>query len=363
MPIFRDKPGSESSAMDEGPFAGSRDPRLSPTPDYGTLGPDSDFARNAGEFPGSTAANVPADSKVLPRTAAKARLITALAMGIGMLAALVGTASSGPQGLVNRIFGSSNRQVTRSAGNVATRALNGENAQQQAETLLTRAVSHSPGATEEIQSRVDTWRGQLSLDPQLSQLTTAALNSDAPSVRSSGIEVQLAAYNLDKRVATVDTLLHRADSSDHTQRVWALWSLGLLGNRGLESDRVVEALTAHLEGVNKDADEDSRHWAVEGLALVGTDATIPPLLRALHDDPSPLVRERAACSLAESGMLTHAQRMTAVPQLIDYSEDASLDAQTHAWVFQALSDITRQRLPNDPGAWRKWYQTYGGNDR
>jgi hypothetical protein len=60
---------------------------------------------------------------------------------------------------------------------------------------------------------------------------------------------------------------------------------------------------------------------------------------------------------------THAQRMTAVPQLIDYSEDASLDAQTHAWVFQALSDITRQRLPNDPGAWRKWYQTYGGNDR
>jgi hypothetical protein len=112
-------------------------------------------------------------------------------------------------------------------------------------------------------------------------------------------------------------------------------------------------LTAHL----KDSDEDARRWAVEGLALVGTTPTIVPLLEAMHNDPSAMVRERAACSLAESGMLSHEQRLAAVPQLISYSDDPALDAQTHAWAFQALADITKQRLPNDSTAWRNWYQT------
>ena len=69
-----------------------------------------------------------------------------------------------------------------------------------------------------------------------------------------------------------------------------------------------------------------------------------------------MVRERAACSLAESGMLTHEQRLAAVPQLISYSDDPALDAQTHALAFQALAGITKQRLPNDSAAWRTWYE-------
>jgi HEAT repeat protein len=121
-------------------------------------------------------------------------------------------------------------------------------------------------------------------------------------------------------------------------------------------------LVAHLKDSGKGSDEDSRRWAVEGLALVGTTSTIVPLLNAMHDDPSPLVRERAACSLAESGMLTHDQRLAAVPQLINYSDDPALDAQTHAWAFQALADITKQRLPNDSAAWRNWYRDRGPED-
>lgn len=125
-----------------------------------------------------------------------------------------------------------------------------------------------------------------------------------------------------------------------------------MGNRGVEPERVVDVLVTHL----KDSDEDSRRWAVEGLALVGTNPTIVPLLQTMHDDPSPSVRERAACSLAESGMLTHEQRLTAVPQLLSYSDDPALDAQTHGWAFQALVDITGQRLPNNAAAWRSWYE-------
>jgi hypothetical protein len=76
----------------------------------------------------------------------------------------------------------------------------------------------------------------------------------------------------------------------------------------------------------------------------------------MHDDSSPIVREEAACAIAQSGMFTHEQRMSAVPQLLSFTDDSSLDAQTHAWAFQALGDITGQHLPNDPAAWRSWYE-------
>jgi hypothetical protein len=151
-------------------------------------------------------------------------------------------------------------------------------------------------------------------------------------------------------------LLKTAESPNHQQKIWALWALGLMGNRGVETDRVVGVLTDHL----KDADADSRRWAVEALALTGSDLSIDPLLKTMHDDPSPTVRERAACSLAESGLFTEQQRMTAVPQLLNDTDDATLDVQTHAWAFHALSDITHQHLPNDPAAWRNWYSQISG---
>jgi hypothetical protein len=54
-------------------------------------------------------------------------------------------------------------------------------------------------------------------------------------------------------------------------------------------------------------------------------------------------------------MLTRAQRMQAVPGLIDLSADESLDSSTHGWVFQALREITDENLPNDTTQWRLWY--------
>jgi hypothetical protein len=225
--------------------------------------------------------------------------------------------------------------------------------QKQAETLLELAVGHNDGAADQISSRIDRWQGKVTWNSQIASLTTAALNSNDMRVRQSGVEVELAAYGLAKNSASLDYLLKYAESPDHAQKIWALWALGLMGNRGVETDRVVQALTDHL----KDADLESRRWAVEGLALVGASQSIGPLLKTMHDDPAPLVRERAACSLAESGMFTREQRLSAVPQLVNYTDDPSLDSQTHGWAFQALGDITRQRLPNDSAAWRSWYES------
>jgi hypothetical protein len=264
-----------------------------------------------------------------------------------------------------------------SAAKLSETDLDNQQPQKQAELLLERAVGHSVADTgqieAQIESRSDAWRGQLQWDSQLGDLTTVALNSNDLSVRASAIEVQLAAYGLTKTESTVDAMVRQADSRDHQQKIWALWALGLLGNRGVEPDRVVEVLAAHLKdpGKNSDTDrskgrnndkekdEDARRWAVAGLALVGTTPTIAPLLETMRNDPSPVVREHAACSLAHSGMLSREQRLIAVPHLIDYSADSALDGQTRAWAFQALADITKQHLPNDSAAWRSWYESRG----
>lgn len=224
--------------------------------------------------------------------------------------------------------------------------------QKQAETLLELAVGRNESAVDQISSRVDRWHGKIRWNQQIANLSAAALNSSDMRVRESGIEIELAAYGLSKNSASLDYLLRTVDSADHSQKIWALWALGLMANRGVEPERVVQSLANHL----KDPDEDSRRWTVEGLALSGTNEAIPLLLESMHDDPSPKVRERAACGLAESGMFTAEQRRSVIPQLLNYSDDPALDAQTHNWAFQALADITHQHLPNDPAAWRSWYE-------
>jgi HEAT repeat protein len=316
------------------------DPRLQPTPDYGTLGPGSDIPA------GTPAATT---SRPAARSGRSAPII-AIAAG-GLLAALVAGAGSARRSLTHTTnkFSSANSPVVSSAKDL--RQLNQMRPEKQAEVLLQLAVANSDEAREQIFARVGGWRGKLKWS-QLAPLFAAALNAKDLRVREAGIEVELAAYGLAKNPAAVDSLALEAESSDHAQKIWALWALGLMANRGVDADRVVEILTGHL----KDSDVDSRRWAVESLALVGTTPTIAPLLQTMHDDPSPLVRERAACSLAESGMLTRELRLTAVPRLVSYSDDPSLDAQTHAWAFQALGDITEQRLPNDSAAWRSWYE-------
>jgi len=331
------------------------DPRLQPTPDYGTLGPGSDVAQTYGQASGKSPVGGRSFGAVPVRTARLLHLAAILA-GVGLAIATSKAGSARPVWeTFSRMF--SARGTADKSSSVADHDLDRQKPQKQAEVLLEQAVNHSDGATDQIARRVSRWRGRLAWDAQLGALTTAALNSSDLKVRTSGIEVQLAAYGLAKDGPSADYLVKQAESSDHARKIWALWTLGLMGNRGVEPERVVQVLVAHL----KDSDEDSRRWAVEGLALVGATPTIAPLLGVMHDDPSPTVRERAACSLAESGMLTREQRLTAVPQLLTYSDDPSLDAQTHAWAFQALADITQQRLPNDSAAWRTWYATSGAS--
>jgi len=321
------------------------DLRLPPTSDYGSCGPNSDIV-----------AETPVSASQGSRTRSGRAAVVALGILLGLVAGTAGKTRAWEYlgNLFTLSAGKTNRGALASTKHRTQ--LDRTNAQDEAQRLLESAIGKADGANEEISMRSDSWRGKLTLDAQLGVLTTAALNSDDLRVRQSGLEVQLAAYGLAKNASTVDALIQNAASSGHAQKIWALWAMGALANRGVETGPVERVLVGYL----KDADEDSRRWAVEALGLVGTTTTIPPLLDTMHDDPSPAVRERAACTLAESGMLSHEQRLIAVPQLMNYAEDSSLDSQTHAWAFQVLGDITKEHLPNDPSAWRVWYASTKG---
>jgi len=231
--------------------------------------------------------------------------------------------------------------------------------QSQAELLLERSINHYRGANDQPAERVGSWRGQVFLNDRLHNLFTTALNSDDLRVRAAAIEVDIAARNLEKSPATVDRLEPDARNGEQGPRANALWDIGLLGNRGIEPERAFDILMGSI----RDSNVNVRYWAVEGLAYLGTDATIAPLLQVFHDDPSPMIRERAACGLAQSGMLSEQQRRRAVPQLLDFLDDHSLDPETTQWVYQALRDITGQSLPHDPAAWRTWYSSNDGQWR
>ena len=218
--------------------------------------------------------------------------------------------------------------------------------------MLERSINHYRGANEQIAARVDGWKGRIALNERLNNLFVTAINSGDLTVRVAGVEVDIAARNLTKDSSTVDRLEPVARTGEQGPRANALWDLALIGNRGVDRERILAILlgSIHDENVNV------LYWAVEGLAYLAMDASIEPLLDIFNDDPSPMIRERAACGLAQSGMFSAEQRRKAIPRLLDFAIDGALDSQTRTWVFQALRDITGQSLPHDARRWREWFE-------
>ena len=227
--------------------------------------------------------------------------------------------------------------------------------QAQAELLLEETVSDYETGEAQLASRMDGWRGQLTMSPRLFNLLDAGLNSPDLRVRAAAIEMELVAYNLPKTRKSSDLLIERI-AKDPAGRSWALWMLGAIGNRGIQPEQALGTLTQYAH----DADEKTRFWAVEGLSLLGTDATIQPLLDIFRNDPSLEVRERAGSALAQAGMLTKKQRFTAVLALMRIGEDPSLDSNTRNWTYQALRQITGAHYGTNPTDWREWWAEKAG---
>jgi len=222
--------------------------------------------------------------------------------------------------------------------------------QQQAEQLLELAIRRQLASLDLIRQNADSWRGRLQNTDRLFDLVLTAMKSDDLRVRGAAIEVDLAANNLSKSPKTVAHLVTLI-RKDPNERPFALWRLGALGNRGVQPKVVL----THLLTFAHDPNEQTRFWAVEGLAMLGTDGAIDPLLDRFAHDPSPRVRQRAAVGIAESGMLTHEQRFATVPDLLNFLDDDALDSDTRGWVYGALRLITGEALGNNAQAWQQWW--------
>ena len=226
--------------------------------------------------------------------------------------------------------------------------------QKQMEFLLGAAINHDHGATDMIANLVEGWHGKLHRTERWQDLETTALYSNDLRVRAAAIEINLAVNNLAKADDTAKELMDSGKQQE-SNRPWDAWELGMLASRGIEPDRIHELLVTWAH----DNQQQTRFWAVEGLAHIGTEETIKDFLDVLRNDSSMDVRERAGCSLAKSGMLTREQRMKAMPGLLELTDDPSLNATTRLWVYQALREITNENLPNDPATWRNWYSSKG----
>ncbi len=221
--------------------------------------------------------------------------------------------------------------------------------QSEAEQLLGKAAAGDTGAADEALLQAPNWTGKTHRTPKSEQSIETALNLPDLHARQAALQAELA---LDG-VTADDAGLKFVEQAvgNPSQRVWALWMLGALGNRGVDPMHTAKILGTYLT----DPQIEVRAAAVNGLSLVGTDETIPLMLDRFRNDPSPVVQERAACSLAESGMYTHEQRMTAAGTLVGWLDDSLLSAPQHEWTLHALRDISGQNLGTDSNAWRQWY--------
>jgi hypothetical protein len=225
--------------------------------------------------------------------------------------------------------------------------------QQQAERLLEAAIGRDQRSLDLLREKVDGWCGHLKSTDRLFDLVLAGLNSDDLRVRTAAIDVDLASNNLSKTPATVEHLLRRMEK-DPTSAGMDLWRLGSLGNRGIEPEKVL----ASLLKFTRNRDERTRYWAAEGLAMLGNDATIDPLLDLMAHDSSMRVRELAATSLGQAGMLTREERLAAVPHLLNFADDDSLSSGTRELIYSTLRVITGAELGNDANAWREWWANH-----
>ncbi len=275
----------------------------------------------------------------------RARLVILL-----LASGVLGWALSSQLGIVLQIAGAEAPVSSGALSEHDLDELKGLPPEAQAARLLEKAINHYKGAAGEIDKRLEGWRGKMQPSKELESLTNTAYFSNDLRVRAMALEIWLARDNIPKTPQAVDGLIEQAGVGDGRQ-YFRLSTLGILGNRGVEPEKVLRTLLIYVH----DRENDTRAAAINGLGLLGTEGTIAPLLEVLHWDNSPDLRERAACNLADSGMLMREMRRQALPELVRFAQDQTLDAATRKWVFQALREIAGEALPDDAMAWTRWW--------
>ena len=229
--------------------------------------------------------------------------------------------------------------------------------QAQAEELFERLIGHDERALEIFGQQFDGWIGRINQSDRMSQLLQRAQFSKDLRVRLAHVDMNLALQGFHENQQAVDSLMNRA-GTDPQYRAWAVFYLGMLAARGVDYDRIHQAL---LNYARNDKDPNVRQWAVEGLRFLAKEEVLDELFTSFTEDPSMKVRDRAGCNIADCGIFTRKQRMRMVPKLIDLATDSKTNAQMRSWSFLALQEITDANVPADALAWNRWYADHGAD--
>ena len=227
--------------------------------------------------------------------------------------------------------------------------------QAQAEELFERLIGHDERALEVFGQQFDGWIGRINQSDRMSQLLQRAQFSKDLRIRLAHVDMSLALQGFHENQQAADSLINRANT-DPQYRSWAVFYLGMLAARGVDYDRIHQAL---LNFAHNDKDPGVRQWAVEGLRFLAKDEVLDEMYTFFTEDPSMKVRDRAGCNIADCGIFTRKQRMRMVPKLIDLAADAKTSAQMRSWSFLALQEITDANVPADALAWNRWYADHG----
>ncbi|MGH9743406.1 MAG: HEAT repeat domain-containing protein, partial [Candidatus Acidiferrum sp.] len=228
-------------------------------------------------------------------------------------------------------------------------------AQDQAEELLERAISHDEKALELFHQQVESWVGQIRMTDRMKQLERRSEFSNDLRVRYANADINLALDGWQKNEEAADLLIERA-RTDQKYRAAAVYFLGMLAGRGVAYEKIRPVL---LDYAKHDPDAYVRQWAVEGMRYLGKDEALDELFESFTQDPSNSVRDRAGCNISDCGNFTRAQRMRMVPKLLALVSDPSANAQMRAWSFMALREITDANVPPDAQTWRTWFGQHG----
>ena len=227
--------------------------------------------------------------------------------------------------------------------------------QAQAEELFERLIGHDERALDVFGQQFDGWIGRINQSNRMSQLLQRAQFSKDLRIRLAHVDMSLALQGFHENQQAADSLINRA-TTDAQYRSWAVFYLGMLAARGVDYDRIHQAL---LNYTRNDKDPNVRQWAIEGLRFLAKDDVLDELFTSFTEDPSMKVRERAGCNIADCGIFTRKQRMRMVPKLIDLAADARTGAQMRSWSFMALQEITDTNVSADALAWNRWYADHG----
>lgn len=223
-------------------------------------------------------------------------------------------------------------------------------AQAQAERSLQMAINQYQGASEYVIDQAGDWLGEIERSDSLVTLVATASQSPRIETRMAGYEVALAMVAVEKTPEQVDQLLEGLDSDRDAAVRFAQWHLGALAARGVERERIFQALLEH----SYTGDTQRRLYAIQALGIMGGAEVVEPLLDIATHASHPSLRDRAFCGLAQSATLQLTERYLAVPGLFAIVDDPNESANMQRLAYQALREITGlHMLAEEPSLWRR----------